>query len=109
MPLQKQRADWLQLLAKKDTIDQYKVVRDCSPDLIKDLHEIITHIACDKNLKISPKYKIFLKKHRTFLGNFIDEQDIKKKKCKLLRQVKGGFLSVLIPSLISLATALFTK
>ena len=109
MPLQRQRANWLRLLAKKDTAEQYKIVKNCSPEFIKDLHELIKYIAQDKNVKISPKYKVFLKKHKIFLMNFIDESDTEKKKTRLLRKVNGGFLSVLIPSLISLATALIAN
>ena len=109
MSLQKQQANWLQLLAKKPIVKQLEIVKCCNLKFIKDLHKLVKFIAYDKNLKISPKYQTFLKKHKSFLHNFLKERSLKKKRVNLLRKVKGGFLGVLIPSLISLASALFIK
>ena len=105
MFLQKQQANWLQVLAKRSEADQKDILRNCDSVVMEDLHNLIKFVGYDKNLKISPKLKDFLKAHKTFLHNFLKERNQKKKKVKLLRQVKGGFLGVLIPTLISLASA----
>ena len=113
MPLQRkldrEKCGWLQTLAKKPVNLQVKIVRGCNSDFIQDLHNLIHFVVYDKNLKISSKHKEFLIKHRTFLRNFIEEENHKKKKVNLIRKVKGGFLGVLIPSLITLAAELFFK
>ena len=105
MFLQKQQANWLQVLAKRSEADQKDILRNCDSVVMEDLHNLIKFVGYDKKLKISPKRKDFLKAHKTFLHNFLKERNQKKKKVKLLRQVKGGFLGVLIPTLISLASA----
>ena len=100
---------WLQTLARKPVELQVEVLNGCSSEFIQDLHNLIHFVVYDKNLKISEKYRVFLKKHRTFLRNFIEEDNLKKKKANLIRKVKGGFLGILIPSLITLAAELFAK
>ena len=103
MSVQRERTKWMQLLVKKAPPVQYEIVRTCSLDFIRDLHKLIKYIAYDKNLEISPKYKTFLKKHRTFLLNFLGTRSCKKKRENLLRKVNGGFLSLLIPAIVSIA------
>ena len=113
MPLQRQlqgeQRGWMQSLARKPVTIQLKVLKDCNSDFIQDLHNLITFVVYNKNLKIPERYREFLKKHRTFLYNFIEEENHKKKKSNLIRKVKGGFLGVLIPSLITLAAELFAR
>ena len=109
MSLQREQTNWLRLLAKRPIVKQLEIVKCCNLTFIKDLHKLIKHIAYDKNLKISPKYKVFLKKHKLFLHNFLKERSHKKKRVNLLRKVKGGFLGLLIPSLISLASSIIAK
>ena len=107
--LQGEQRGWMQSLARKPANLQVKIVKDCNSEFIQDLHNLIHFVVYDKNLKFSTKQRDFLKKHRTFLYNFIEEDNHKKKKAALIRKVKGGFLGVLIPSLITLAAELFAK
>ena len=109
MFLQKQRANWMQMLAKADTTEQHKIVKCSSVNLINDLHKLIEYVAYDKKVNLSPLQKSFLSKHKRFLINFIEENIVEKKKTRLLRKVKGGFLGVLIPTLVSLASAIISK
>lgn len=106
MPLQKHQVEWLQLLANQPAAEQYKIIRSCNTDLLQDLNELIQKIIRHKKLKDSPESQRILKKHRTFLRNFTARQSVKKKKGCLLRKVKGGFLGVIIPTLVSLASTL---
>ena len=105
MSVQRKRLQWLQLLAKKSTKEQYNTVKYCNLDLIRDLHKIIKYISCDKHVTFTPEEKEFFKKHRIFFCNFLDTRSPKKKKENLLRKVKGGFLSLLIPAIASVASA----
>ena len=105
MFLQKQRSNWMQMLAIKPVAEQYKIVKNSNLIFIKDLHKLIKYVAYDKKVKISPLQKCFLKKHKRFLLNYIEEMDPKKKKTRLLTKVKGGFLGLLIPSLISIVSS----
>ena len=95
---------WMYSLSRKPGGEQVELLKNCSWDFIQDLHNLIDFVAHDKNIKIPGKYMVFLKKHRTFLYNFVEEDNYKKKKDKLTRKAKGGFLGVLIPILILLAT-----
>ena len=105
MSVQRKQLEWLQLLAKKTIKEQYSTVKYCHLDLIRDLHKIIKYIACDKRVTFTPEEKAFFKKHRVFLSNFLDTRSPKKKREKLLRKVKGGFFSLLIPAIASVASA----
>lgn len=105
MFLQKQRANWMQMLAAKPVAEQYKIVKNSNLILVKDLHKLIKYVTYNKKVKISPLQKCFLKKHRRFLLNYIEEKAPKKKKVRLLTKVKGGFLGLLIPALISIASS----
>ena len=106
MSLPKQQVHWMHLLGKQKPDKQCETIKNCNLTFIKDLHKLIKRVAHDKKLKISAKYKNFFQKHRIFLHNFIVEKDLKKKKKNLLRKVKGGFLGVLIPALVSIASAI---
>ena len=105
MSLQGKQLEWLQLLAKKPLNDQYNTVKYCHLKLIKDLNKIIKHITYGKNVTISPEERAFFKKHILFVRKFLSERSLKKKQKSLLRKVKGGFLSLLIPSIVSIAGA----
>ena len=105
MSLHRERVNWLQLLAKQPTPKQHKIVKNCNLKFIKDLHKLIKYIACDKKLQLSSKHKEFLKKHSTFLRNFLEVRSYKKKRENLLRKVNGGFLSFLIPAIVSIASS----
>ena len=67
------------------------------------MNKIIRHITYGKNVVISPEEKVFFKKHILFIHKFLSERGLKKKQEILLRKVKGGFLSLLIPAMISIA------
>ena len=88
MPLQRkldrEKRGWLQTLGKKPVNKQVKIVKGCNSDFIQDLHNLIHFVVYDKNLKFSTKQRDFLKKHRTFLYNFIEEDNHKKKKAALI-------------------------
>ena len=105
MSVQTERANWMQLLAKKPPPVQYEIIQTCHLDLIRDLHKLIKYIAYDKKLDIPTKHKTFFKKHRTFLLNFLSTRSCKKKRENLLRKVNGGFFGLLIPTIVSIASS----
>jgi hypothetical protein len=89
-------------------LNELRLLAGCSPDkqstavkryplqFIKDLHKIIKYLACNTNLKFPSEYKKFLRYHKKFLSNFIDEKNCIKKKKALLWKIQGGFLGYLI-------------
>lgn len=109
MSVQGKQLEWLQLLAKKSPTDQYYTVKHCHIKLIRDLNKLIKHITYGKNVTFSPEEKIFFKKHIIFVDNFLSTRSVNKKRDNLLRKVKGGFLSLLIPAIVSIAGAVIPE
>ena len=97
--------EWLQLLAKKPQRDQYNTVKYCNLKFITSLNKIIKHLMYGKNVRFSKEERAFFTKHRSFILEFLKEKDLKKKKQILLPKIKGGFLSLLIPTMVSVAGA----
>ena len=105
MSLQREQADWLQLLAAQPPPTQYAIVKNCNLDFIRDLNKLIKYVAYDKNLEIPSKHKVFLTKHRTFLIDFVNTRSCKMKRENLLKKVNGGFLGLLIPTMVSIVSS----
>ena len=51
MSLQREQADWLQLLAAQPPPTQYAIVKNCNLDFIRDLNKLIKYVAYDKKFR----------------------------------------------------------
>ena len=97
------RLSEIRALAEKSATVQYTMLKQCSPQLIKDLHKLLKYAAFTRHLKIPREYKIFLSRHRDFLLKFLDEKNCDKKKKALLKKGVSGFLGLLIQVVTSTA------
>ena len=103
--LHNKRMLWFLELGKKKPVKQCELIKRCNLKLVKAFHKLI-RFSYDKFHRVPSKDRPIFKKHKVFLANFMIEKDLKKKKKNLLRKVKGGFLSVLIPPLVALVSAI---
>ena len=99
-----QNYDYLKILAKCDKKMRNSILKGANKDLIHSLCECIYNILRG-NVELTDSDKNQLNKYKNSLRKLLTNNSIKEKK-KILIQ-KGGFLQILLPSVISgLATIL---
>ena len=96
---------WFLELGKKKPVKQCELIKRCNLKLVKSFHKLIK-LSYDKFHRVPSEDRPIFKEHRVFLCNFMLEKDPAKKKRKLLRKARGGFLGVLIPALVSLVSSI---
>lgn len=107
-PLIAKQANNLVELSKAKPKLRQKLLQSAKPETIRAIAECV-HNVCNGNVRISPKTKNRLKRHKACWRRLVDKKVSLKKKRKILMQ-KGGFLpSFLIPVIGSIASALVSK
>lgn len=79
------------------------MICECSEDELKTICELC-HNVLYKNIEVTPKQLLKLKAHKNIIRTLGSKQFSLKKKREKLKRQRGGFLSVLLPLLGTLAS-----
>ena len=93
----------LNLLANCSKKIKDSLIRKGEKDLILSLNECVIN-TLNGNIALAPKEKFKLKKFKYSLRKLLKNKSIQKKKKILIQE--GGFLQILLPSAITLISAL---
>ena len=92
-------------LSRKKLPSQKQIFAKCSSSMIKDLSDIIKEIRQNSNLEISKKQWKKLKQFKVFMRKLSSKKNIGSKRKYIVKYMKGGFLSAVVPFLFSLASS----
>ena len=97
-----ERVEWLRKLSTKPVKEQRSDVKNGSVHIIKDLQKLMKFTKFNKYVRLNSKERHFLMKNRDFLHCFCKgNRHYGAKRKHLLTKVRGGFLGLLIPTLLS--------
>ena len=105
MPSFKEKVEIFKKLSRKKLPCQKQILSKCSNSMIKILSNIIKKIRKNSNLKISNRQWKKLKQFKVFMLKLISKKKVGSKRKYIVKYMKGGFLSAIVPLLISLASS----
>lgn len=82
------------------------ILKNAKKDLIYAICECILN-TINGNVELDPQTKIKITKHKKALRKLIDRRDSVKNKKKILLQKGGGFLPLLLPTILEVASNIF--
>ena len=91
-------------LSKRSLKCQKQKLNNCPDEVICDLVALIREICFNPDLKFNKKQLKKIKKFKKFMRNVANKKTPSKRKY-IVKHLKGGFLSALLPLLVSIASS----
>lgn len=93
------------LLKSKPRVNKIEILKSFPDYVTNDIVELLYNILTG-NVPIKPRQKVSLTKHRKAMHNFANLPSLKSRKSFIYKQ-KGGFLTTILPLMISALGSLF--